>query len=148
MLILLEVQCLAGLLPHPTGNGPREALQPAIAGMVRWRVDDDATPLLTPGAHGCRLVLSPEVRSEVVLRLQPFGEATVRTWEAYLSPPTLSLTLETGSGSRAGNGSHPVTFRCDFLSVHSGSPIAQRCWDRLEPVPSTPYTIHTKQTVH
>ena len=48
LLILLEVQCLAGLLPHPTGKGPREALQPAIAGMVRKRDDDDATPLLTP----------------------------------------------------------------------------------------------------
>jgi len=110
LLILLEVQCLAGLLPHPTGKGPREALQPATAGMVRKRDDDDATPLLTPGALGCHLVLSPEVRSVVALRLQPFGEATVRTWEAYLSPPTLSLTLETGSGSRAGpgNGSHPV----------------------------------------
>ena len=47
LLILLEVQCLAGLLPDPTGKGPREALQPAIAGMVRKRDDDDATPLFS-----------------------------------------------------------------------------------------------------
>ena len=58
LLILLEVQCLAGLLPDPTGKGPREALQPAIAEMVRQREDDDAAPLLTPGAMR-HLVPSP-----------------------------------------------------------------------------------------
>ena len=101
LLILLEAQCLAGLLPHPTGKGPREVLQPAIAGMVQQRHDDDAMPLLTPGgARGCHLVLSPEVGAEMALRLQPFGEATVKTWEAYLSQPT----LETGSGGSDGGG--------------------------------------------
>ena len=40
LLILLEAKCLAGLLPHPKGKGPREALQPVIAGMVLQRQHD------------------------------------------------------------------------------------------------------------
>ena len=43
---------------------------------------------------------------------------------------------------RHGRG-HPVTFCCDLLS---GSRIGQRRRDRLEPVPSTPYTTHTTRT--
>ena len=49
LLILLEAKCLAGVLPHPKGTGPREALQPAIADMLRAHSDDNASPALTPG---------------------------------------------------------------------------------------------------
>jgi hypothetical protein len=78
LLILLEAKCLAGLLPHPKGKGPREALQPVIADMVLHRQHDNASPVLAPGAsaHECHLVLSPPMRDEVMLRLQAFGEET------------------------------------------------------------------------
>ena len=62
LLILLEAKCVAGVLPHPKGTGPREALQPAIAGMVRWRADDNASPALTPGVlplSCCPLATAP-----------------------------------------------------------------------------------------
>ena len=65
--------------------------------------------------------------------------------EAGLDAPThpaLAAPLPLTSG-------HPVTFCCDFLSCGStgaGSASVVARWERLEPVPSTPYTTHTTRT--
>jgi hypothetical protein len=123
LLIVLEAQCVAGLIPHPTGKGPREALQPVFNNKVEPRIDDDTTPMLTRGAssHACHLVVAPDVRSEVVLRLQPFGDATVKTWTAYLSSPT----SETGSGDSD-----------DSDETNSGSGVCARRPSHLTPLDS------------
>ena len=60
-------------------------------------------------AHECHLVLPPEQRDEVTRRLQDFGEATVETWQHFLSAPSDQTggTADeggTGSGEVGGDG--------------------------------------------